>query len=343
MEHYIKKYSALIASTALMAGFTQLSNAADQIKLRVGDSFPTGHYIPKALTQPFMDQVAKNTNNAVKFEYYPAEQIGKAKDFLSLTQSGVIDIAYVAPSFVSDKMPLAAVAELPGSFSKSCEGTAAYWKLAKAGGILDQKEFKPLGIHILFTLVLPPYQVFLSKNKLESLKSLEGLKIRTSGGAKDIAARKLKAVSIQMATPEVHEALSRGTIDGMLFPYSSILSYDLQDMVKYSTVGENFGSFIVTYAISEKRWKSLPPNIQKAMNEAGDAVTASACKVSQEHESADTKTIQKAGDTLITFSADDKKKVAALMSSVGTEWAQALDKRGKAGTEVLNAYKEALK
>jgi hypothetical protein len=30
-----------------------------------------------------------------------AEQMGKAKDFLALVQSGVIDIAYVAPGFVS--------------------------------------------------------------------------------------------------------------------------------------------------------------------------------------------------------------------------------------------------
>jgi hypothetical protein len=39
--------------------------------------------------------------------------LGKAKDLLALTQAGVIDIAYVAPGFVSDKMPLSVVAELP--------------------------------------------------------------------------------------------------------------------------------------------------------------------------------------------------------------------------------------
>ena len=339
-----QKYAMLGASVALLMGVAQVSYAADPVKLRVADSFPTGHYIPKALTQPFMDEVKRLTNNAVEFEYYPAEQLGKAKDMLSLTQSGVADIAYVAPAFVSDKMPLAAVAELPGNFSDSCTGTAAYWKLAKQGGILAEKEFKPLGVHILFTLVLPPYQVFLGAGKkIDSIKDLEGLKIRTSGGAKDIAVRKLKAVSIQMATPEVREALSRGTIDGMLFPYSSILSYDLQGLVKHSTVGENFGSFIVTYAISEKRWKALSPEIQKAMNQAGDTVTAQACKISQEGEAADAKTIEKAGDKLVTLSPEDKKTVKELMSSVGTEWAAALDKRGKVGTEVLNAYKEALK
>ncbi len=342
MKH-VKKHALLAVSMAALLGVSQSGSAADAVKLRVADSFPAGHYIPKALTKPFMDEVAKRTNNAVKFEYYPAEQLGKAKDMLSLTQSGVTDIAYVAPSFVSDKMPLAAVAELPGNFSESCQGTAAYWELVKKGGILDEKEFKPLGVRVLFTLVLPPYQVFLGKSEFKDLKSLEGLKIRTSGGAKDIAARKLKAVPVQMATPEVREALSRGTIDGMLFPYSSIISYDLQGLVKHSTVGENFGSFVVNYVISDKSWNSLSPEVQNALMEVGHEMTAKGCKVSEEREKEDMKTIEKAGDTLVTLSADDKKAVHDLMSSVGQEWAAALDKRGKAGTEVLDAYKGALK
>ena len=343
MRSKVIKYAALVASFGLLASATQISNAAEPIKLRVADSFPAGHYIAESVTRPFMDQVQRLSSNAVQFEYYPAEQLGKSKDMLSLTQSGVADIAYVAPAFVSDKMPLAAVAELPGSFSTSCEGTAAYWKLVKSGGLLDELEFKPLGVRVLFTVVLPPYQVFLGKKMIENLGTLKGLKLRTSGGAKEIAVRKLGAVPIKMATPEVNEALGRGTIDGMLFPYSSILSYDLQPLLKSSTVGENFGSFIVNYVISEKRWKTLPPEVQKAIDEAGDATTAQGCKVSQEHESADMKTIEKAGDTLVTLKPDDKKTVAELMSTVGTEWAQALDKRGKAGTKVLDAYKEALK
>jgi len=328
---------------ALLATLCQPGHAADTVALRVADSFPPGHYIPKAATHPFMEEVKKLTDGAVDFKYFPGQQLGKAKDMLSLTQSGVADIAYVAPSFVSDKMPLAAVAELPGEFSSSCEGTQAYWKLAKPGGLLDQKEFAPQGVRVLFTLVLPPYQVFLGEKTIDGLDSLQGLKIRTSGGAKEIAVRKLGAVPIQMATPEVHEALSRGTIDGMLFPYSSILSYDLQGMVKNSTVGENFGSFIVNYVISEKRWKALPENVQQAMIKAGEDITASACKISQEHESADAKTIEKAGDKLVTLSDADKKKAHALMSSVGQEWAKELDGRGKAGTEVLKAFQEALK
>ena len=74
------------------------ARAADQVTLRVADSFPGGHYISDQVTKWFMDRVVKETGNKVAFQYYPSEQLGKVKDLLSLTQTGVVDIGYVAPS-----------------------------------------------------------------------------------------------------------------------------------------------------------------------------------------------------------------------------------------------------
>ena len=117
-------YGLLVASTAL-------AQAADPIKLRVADFFPKGHYLVKLVLEPWMEQVSKRTNGAVTFEHYPAQQLGKATDMLKLTQTGVADIGYVAPAYASEKMPVSEVAMLPGAFSHSCQGTLAYWKLAK--------------------------------------------------------------------------------------------------------------------------------------------------------------------------------------------------------------------
>ncbi len=209
--------------------------------------------------------------------------------------------------------------------------------------MLAKKELGPAGVRVLFQLVLPPYQAFLGKKVIENLGALQGLKVRTSGSAKELAVRKLGATPIQMPTPEVYEALSRGTIDGMLFPFSSIYSYDLQGLLKSATVGENLGSFIVAYMISERKWKSLSPEAQKALAEAGEATTKLGCQIAQETESKDTERLRALGVTLVQLNAADKAKVREGMASVGADWAAALDKRGKPGTEVLKAFEEALK
>lgn len=332
-----------VLTGALGLAMAATAASGEPVKLRVADSFPTGHYIGEKITKAWMADAAKRSNGTLTFEYYPAEQLGKAKDMLSLTSSGVVDIGYVSPSFTTDKLPLSVVAELPLNFSESCIGARAYSKLVAEGGVLARRELGPLGVRVLFAMVLPPYQAFLGKKTIEGLKTFEGLKIRTSGAAKELAVRKIGATPIQMATPEVYESLSRGTIDGMLFPFSSIYSYDLQGLLKSATVGENFGSFIVTYMISDRRWKSLPPEARKALAEASAATSESACQIAQAMESADRDRLKALGVALVELNAADKKKVREEMAGVSAEWANALDKRGKAGTEVLKAFEAGLK
>ena len=311
-----------------------------KIVLRVADSFPAGHYVVEYATKFWMDSVTKATGGMVTFEYYPSEQLGKAKDFLALTQSGVTDIAYVAASFLSDKMPLAAVAELPGGFSGSCAGGLPYWKLVR-DGILAQKEFQPNGVRPIFAVVLPPYQVF-TKGKLESVKNLEGMKLYTAGGAKELAVRKLKAVPIKMATPEVYESLSRGTIDGVLFPWASLFPYNVHTLVKYGSVGESFGSFAATYVINEAKYKQLPASVQKAMTEVSEATVIRTCTLIDKDLEGHIEKAKQSGISLVRFPASEKKDIEAAMVSIGKEWAEGLDKRGKAGSEVLKAFQDAL-
>ena len=256
----------------------------------------------------------------IEFEYYPAEQMGKAKDFLSLVQSGVIDIAYVAPGFVSDKMPLSVVSELPLEFSGSCQGTMAYWNLAKPGGLLDKKEFAPNGVRLLFTIVLPPYQI-ITRKPFSNLKEIEGMKIRASGSAKELVLKKLKAIPVLMPTPDVYESLSRGTIDGVLFPFNSLAPYEIHKLSKTGTIGENFGTFVANWVISEKRFQSLPPAVQQDLTAMGEQLTKAACTQVEKDEAGDIEKVKAAGVKLTPLSAADHATVATVMQDVAKDWA----------------------
>jgi TRAP-type C4-dicarboxylate transport system substrate-binding protein len=336
---YGKAALALAASLA----FGGAALAQTPIKIKIADSFPVGHYLPRYVTTPMIDRLKANpAAKGFEFEYYPAEQMGKAKDFLSLVQSGVIDIAYVAPGFVSDKMPLSVVSELPLEFSGSCQGTMAYWNLAKPGGMLDKKEFAPNGVRLLFTTVLPPYQI-VTRKPFASLKDVEGMKIRASGSAKELVIKKLKATPVLMPTPDVYESLSRGTIDGVLFPFNSLPPYEIHKLSKTGTIGENFGTFVANWVISEKRFQSLPPAIQQELTAMGEQIVRSTCAQIEKDEAGDIEKVKAAGVKLITLSAADKATVQAAMQDVAKDWAETLDKRGKSGTEVLNAFKAGLK
>lgn len=328
---------------ALVNGPVVSLPAVGQTTLRVGDSLPLNHWFADNATRIWMKEVESATDNAVRFEYFPAGQLGKAKDLLSLTQSGVIDIGYVVPTYVQDKMPMSAVAELPGTFSTSCEGTLAFWKLAEEGGALAREEYQPNGVRVLFAIVMPPYQVFSAQRPVEGLRDLAGVKLRTTGGPQDVLVKRLEGVPVRMSAPDLHESLSRGTVDGMVFPAASVLSYDLAGMVKTAIIGENFGSAVLTYMISENRWRKLPQAVRDAMTEAGDRTTRHICAYADRELEADLGKIQAKGALLSHLSAADHRELAVVSKEVQSSWAEALDRRGKSGTEILRAFGEALK
>src|SRR3954464_13658121 len=95
-----------IAGSGFLIASTVLAQAADPIKLRVADSFPKGHYRVKLVLEPWMEQVSKRTNNAVTFEHYPAQQLGKAADMPKPAATRVPHIRYGSPGHTKEKMPV---------------------------------------------------------------------------------------------------------------------------------------------------------------------------------------------------------------------------------------------
>ena len=319
------------------------ARAQETITLRLADSLSNGHAIHEAVAKPFMEAVTKATNGRVQFQHFPAEQLGKARDLLALTQTGVADISYIVPSYTSDKTPLTAVAELPGAFESQCQGSLAFYALSHGGGVLDEKEFKPNRVRPLMTVALPAYQLLLSAPRnVTSAKDLAGLKVRTAGGAMDLMVRSIGAVPVRMAAPEIYESMSRGTLDGAVLSYQSVTSYDLNRLIKSGTVGLNFGTAVITYMMGETKWRSLPEDIRKVLTEAGETATREGCKRLEAVERIATEKVRAAGMKDISFGEADRASFAKAFETVAEDWAKDLDKRGKPGTEVAAAFKAAL-
>lgn len=326
---------------ALLASSTIAAQAADPIRLRVADSFPKGHFLVKLILEPWMEDVKKRTNNAVTFEHYPAQQLGKATDMLKLTQAGVADIGYVAPAYASDKMAVSEVAMLPGAFEHSCQGTLAYSKLAR-NGVIAEQDYVPNNIRLLFAVSLPQYRIFTVAKPVKDVADVAGMKLRSTGGAQDLTLRAIGAVPVRMAAPDAYESLQRGTMDGLLFPLESVVAYGADKLVKYSTDGLGFGSFVVAYSISDNVWKKLSPEIQKAMTDAADELIPSACQQVQKSDDEVKKSMEAQGVKFEALTAESKARFRDLMKGVNKAWADGLDARGKKGSDALKEFEAAV-
>lgn len=315
--------------------------ARAQTQLRVADSLPAGHFFAERGMKFWVEEVRKHTNNAITLQHFPAEQLGKAKDMLQLAMSGVSDMSYVVPSYVSDKMPLMTVSELPGLARTSCQGTQAFLKLAH-GGVLAQRELDPNGIVILISTILEPYQIYASR-PITSLADVGGLKLRTAGGAQAATVKALGGVPVNMAAPDTYDSLTRGTIDGVVFPTTSLLAYDLPGRLKAGTQDVSFGTVLLTYSMSKKRFQAFPKNVQEAMLEAGKKASLNVCEFLDANGASNRTKIEAAGVKHFTLSEADQRKLADASAAARSEWAAQLERRGLPGNAVLEAYLNELK
>jgi TRAP-type C4-dicarboxylate transport system substrate-binding protein len=129
------------------------SSNGEKVVIKIADSFPGSHLIPKVATIPWTKRIEELGKGKIKVEYYPAEQLGKAASLLDVARTGVADITYVGPLYVSDKMPLSGVSGNPGLVKDSLSGSKAFNKLVLED--LYELEFKKQGVKPLWAGTTP--------------------------------------------------------------------------------------------------------------------------------------------------------------------------------------------
>lgn len=340
------KRTTRVLATAAAIGAVMIATGAraqEKVKIKFADWMPLSHYTVVNGAKVFMDKAVELSKGKIEFQYFPSEQLGKAKDMATLAQSGVADIVDISPSYISEKFPLSSVAELPAMFKTACEGTNAYGALVKPGGVLAENEFKPAGVHVLTWVAYAPYKVLTTKKEVVSVHDFQGLKLRTAGGSMDLTANKLSAVSVRMAGPDILPSLQRGTLDGALAPLQSVKVFDLQTVLKHMTTDVSLGSFITVYAVSDRAWARFPQDVKNALTQAGAFASRNHCEFVDREEGKVIADLEKSGIKGNVMAPGQLKALEDSLVSLRTDWAASLDKRNRPGTRVLDAFLHASK
>jgi TRAP-type C4-dicarboxylate transport system substrate-binding protein len=305
----------------------------------VADSFPTTHQY-SINAKAWLDRVTELTNGKVAFKYYPAEQLAKSADLLDAVINGIADIGYVAPLYISDRLPLSSVTALPlvGNVADPQKLSNAFLDLAL--NQLNDVEYLPQGVRVVRAFVTAPYQLMLREKKIENLEQLKGMKIRSSGGVQEKSVEMLGAVPVAIPAPDLYIALQRGTIDGTLFNTPTAAGYKLEEQLKYSTSNLNLGRFPVLYVINERVWKSLPADTQEAMIQAGREVYPQNIEADAKREAEFAKALEARGGGFYKIPASEMPKWAAALESVRQTWVENVSGHRKPAQKVYARWED---
>src|SRR5690606_17632444 len=267
----------------------------------------------------------------------PSEQIGTASDLIDLAGSGAVDMASVAPAYVTSKLPLSGVADLPGLVGDACEGALAAEPLMEPGGVLYDEELSARRIRPLVLGVIPSSEIRTGAEDVVGPEDAAGMMLRSSGGTIDATVSALGGSPVSMPAPEMYEAISRGTVDGTALAPMSAEPYRLDEAAGHSTLGAEVGSFINTYSIGDAAWERLDPGTRDALVEAGHDTTRHLCRALQEENEASRKRLEEGGLEFHRLTGEEKAAWQEVLAPARQTWAEDMESIGRPGARALSA------
>jgi len=250
----------------LSLGIPYTQAADPEITLRFAGNLPVNHFVTHS-QEFYAKLIMERTKGKVKVDVFPAGQLFSDKDLLRALPAGAVDMGEVTAPQWTGIVPLWLFWDMPLYFKDR-----AHWSRvvdSEVGEIMKKELLdRKAGVKVLYWMHFGS-SGFASKTPLKTLEDFKGKRIRGTGEIVLEAIKALGAAPVFMGGGEVYMALQRGTIDGANSGVSSFWERKYFEVTKYISCPD-FTLGMFTVLINQKKWDSLPGDIQKAMLEAAD-------------------------------------------------------------------------
>ncbi|MFZ9298783.1 MAG: TRAP transporter substrate-binding protein [Hylemonella sp.] len=330
--------AAAVMGTPALSGFAQQSVT---LKFHTFMSPASGVWL--TMHKPWMEKVEKESGGRIKFEAYPAMQLGGSPvQLYDQARDGVVDVVWTLPGNTAGRFPRIEVFELPFMLNNGEATSKAYWEYVQT---MAPDEFKDT--HVLALHVHGP-GMFHSKDKLiKSAADLRGMKVRGPTRQVTKLLQAIGATPVGMPLPQIPDALSKGTIDGCAIPWEVVPAVKVQELTKFHSEfpANSPGLYTTTFVLTmnKAKYESLPPDLKKVIdNNSGLATSAWLGKVQQSNDVPGRKTAVDRGNTIYQFTQAETQEFVKRSSMVDDEWVADMNKRGYDGNKLLAAAKSLI-
>jgi TRAP-type C4-dicarboxylate transport system substrate-binding protein len=286
--------------------------------------------------------VKDGTKGEVDFKYFHSGSLSTVPTALDVLNKGVAQISFIAPTGLSDKMPMNNIPLLPGMGDNVVQMVHAYRKVINNPNSAYSKELAALGVKPLILNVFPPYQVMSRKDALKTLDSFKNRKIRVAGGAQSFGVAAMGAVPVTIGFAEIYLAMQQGTVDAFIFSSMTVKDFSLQEVTKAMSRNGHFGTAVGIVAMDQKAFDKLSPAHRKAVVDCGLKSEDHLAKYALEYEGKLFDEFAKGGVDVYNFDAATKAALAKKMLLAQADFILRLERRGLPAQAALDEYKKAL-
>ncbi|MEJ8840354.1 TRAP transporter substrate-binding protein [Ramlibacter sp. AN1133] len=289
----------------------------------------------------WMDKVEKDSKGRIKFEAYPAMQLGGTPvQLYDQARDGVVDIVWTLPGNTTGRFPRVEVFELPFIMSNAEATSKAYWEYVQTLAPDEFKDTQVIALH-----VHGPGVIHTVDKAVKTVADMRGLKVRAPTRQVTKLVGSLGATPVGMPLPQIPDALSKGTITGCVIPWEVVPSVKVHELTKHHAEFDPAGGALYTttfvMAMNKAKYNSLPPDLKKVIDaNSGMATSAWLGKVQQAGDVPGRKAaVDQPGTSIFTVSAAEAQEFRRRSRQIEVEWVEDMNKRGFEGRKLLDTAK----
>lgn len=328
-----------IATIAAAAALVALSATAAAKDLTISASLAKVHFWVGQHMDPFANAVEATTK--VKFKRFYAGELVQVGRELDALKGGTIDVAapLLAP-YHEGRFALSDVTQLPTYGTNSVMTTKAFQKLldspAKLKGDKNfyQYEIADKGIVAWPLGATAAYAISTTGKALQTPADLKGMPLRAGSALHTIVLQQLGATPVTMPSSQAYEAMSRGTVNGLVLSVGDWKSYSFQELLKYTITGVSLGHWESYLATSDSVWQGLSADERKAWDRAARDVALKNAEGIDRQDVEVRQASEKTGGKFVPIEqlpAEMRAHIAKAATNTWIQWIEQTEKKGHPG------------
>lgn len=334
-----RKHSVCAQAAALVLGSLVLAAPPAQaqgMELRLSTFVPPVHVIAREIITPWMAEVEKDSGGEVKPKLYPSMQLGGSPPGLfRQAAEGVVDMVFTLPGYTSPAFPRTQMVELPGLSPDGRAATELLWKL------LDpylKPEFQ--GVKVIALWAAEDAGLMTRGKAIRTLDDIKGLRLRAPSAAQSRQIAVMGGTPVAMPITQVYPGLDRGTIDGAMVPFSTIVDFRLGEVAKaYTIAGPLFGRSSFLIAMSQKKFDSLSAKAKAAIEKhSGLQLSLKATDVYIKRAEQGVASVRGKAE-IVEFSKAEQEKIGKLLRPIVDDWVKEAEAKGIPAKKMLGLAK----
>lgn len=338
MEHHRRNFlisaSAAAVGSAFALPLSTTRAQAEEATLLFGTTNAPQIPVNSQVMHPWAKRINEQGKGVVVIDVRDGPTLANFNNYYDRVIADTVQISWGIQSYIAGKFVGSLAPGLPFTSDKAEDASVAYWRLIKSG-ILDS-EYSDL--EVLSVCVFSQAGLH-TRRPLERPDDFAGLKIATGNPVVAELLSKLNASPISLALTEYYEALQRGTVDGVVTPWTAITPFKLHEVLRYH-VDLPFGSNVGALFMSKKRYAQLSDAARKVIADNSLEPESRRFGAFWDREQDRVREAVKAmpGHTIVSLSAEQEASIRARFEPIRQTWTA----KTPNGPRILAAFEKLL-